>query len=774
MSKPHTKPAEIEYSALHDAITRGETAGELDPDGRWAELGCGCRIHDNDARDWCRACAIHKLHGAGAKFRRYPVGGKTPIDTDLWSKTKVRDTKGCTLKQALKWNENLAILPSSLGCIVVDVDEGGEAAREYVELQLGQPMACYQTSKPGRSHSWYCGQVDSKKNWFHEGEKAGDILCASQYATVRDLSALANGLETLRGELTEAELAPLLGGDSASSRNRGDPGKCVDGNRHLWLNTECFNAGRYGDEARRDWAVGVAIAAGYPKSATETVSARAYQDGQKKGRPSISVTHAALHHRWYAEGVEEWRYATPNGGDTGKWVRWSGTHFRKVGKFQMYQHIRRFVRVEREGMTEKFRAATANLMESSAYAPGVESFNRGALECLLESFDADSECLNTPGGIVDLQTGEIRPHDKPRYYMKVTGVAPQEMDTPVWDKCLQDWFGHHDGLADFMTRLMGYSLRGDNRLHKFVFCFGPGGSGKGRFIKAWERILGNHTGDGYTRKAADSIFLQRKHAEHQTTLAGLVGARLVFVTEVNEGERWNESMLKTVSGGDTITARLMRQDQFDFEPQFLPVVTGNHQPSFTDVGEAMRRRLLLVPFDKTVPMNQRDETLDERLAVELPGILWQAIQGHRAYLEGPREDPLETPVIVREVTDEYFKDNDVLGQFIEEALILRVESMLPPVGKDSPGWTAARQVYYAYRAWCGNTGRNYPETESMFGKKLKERVRREKKGGMFYACTINKDVWPSPDEEAAREAIEAAARADIEAASRRKYLKTAL
>lgn len=104
-------------------------------------------------------------------------------------------------------------------------------------------------------------------------------------------------------------------------------------------------------------------------------------------------------------------------------------------------------------------------------------------------------------------------------------------------------------------------------------------------------------------------------------------ARLVTAQETEEGHRWAGSKIKALTGGDTVTARFMRQDFFSYMPQFKLMIAGNHKPSLRNVDEAIKRRFNLVPFAVTIPENERDPELQEKLKAEWPGILQWAIEG---------------------------------------------------------------------------------------------------------------------------------------------------
>src|SRR4029077_2580350 len=170
---------------------------------------------------------------------------------------------------------------------------------------------------------------------------------------------------------------------------------------------------------------------------------------------------------------------------------------------------------------------------------------------------------------------------------------------------------------------------------------------KSTFISTIARIFGD-----YATVADMSTFISSNVEHHPTDLAKLRGARLVVAQETQKGRRWYETKIKALTGGDKITARFMRQDFFDFVPAFKLFICGNHKPRLTNVDEAMRRRLLLVPFTTQIPPAERNPNLAEKLKAEWPAILRWCIDG---CLEWQRIG-LTPPAIVREATENYLAD----------------------------------------------------------------------------------------------------------------------
>ena len=163
-------------------------------------------------------------------------------------------------------------------------------------------------------------------------------------------------------------------------------------------------------------------------------------------------------------------------------------------------------------------------------------------------------------------------------------------------------------------RCAGYSLTGLTVEHALFFLYGTGANGKSVFCNVVAAIQGD-----YATTAPMDMFMATTGERHPTDLAGLRGARFVSAVETEQGRRWAESKLKLMTGSDPIKARFMRQDFFEFMPQFKLVIAGNHKPAIRNIDEAMRRRFHMVPFTVTIPKAQRDKTLTDRLLAERDG-----------------------------------------------------------------------------------------------------------------------------------------------------------
>jgi putative DNA primase/helicase len=297
-------------------------------------------------------------------------------------------------------------------------------------------------------------------------------------------------------------------------------------------------------------------------------------------------------------------------------------------------------------------------ISKTSFAGGVERFAQAdrAFAVTSDIWDADVWQLNTQSGVVNLRSGIIQPHNPADYITKITSVAPSDT-APTWIKFLKRITNGNQELVDYLQRVAGYCLTGSTREHALFFLYGTGANGKSTFLNAITSAMGD-----YHRTAPIETFTSSNTDRHPTDLAGLRGARLVTAVETEEGRRWAESRIKTLTGGDPISARFMRQDFFEYTPQFKLIIAGNHRPGLRSVDEAIRRRFNLIPFTVTIPPRERDETLGDQLQKELPGILaWMADGCTIWQMRG-----LDPPRIVTDATAAYIESEDAIAAWIED------------------------------------------------------------------------------------------------------------
>jgi putative DNA primase/helicase len=341
-----------------------------------------------------------------------------------------------------------------------------------------------------------------------------------------------------------------------------------------------------------------------------------HRDQLKEIRPP-AFSDDALALRFIDQHKDTLRYVP----SLGKWLRWDDKRWCFDDRLIAYDRMRR---VCRAAAAECNQPKLAKLIASNKTAAAAERFARSDQRIIatVDELDADPWLLNTPRGTVDLRTGEERSHNQSDLLTKITGVAPDaSCPTPVWDAFLARVTDNQPELSAYLQRMAGYSLTGSTQEHALFFLYGLGANGKTTFLNVITACAGD-----YHRTAPIETFTASSVDRHPTELAGLRGARLVTAIETEEGRRWAESRIKSLTGGDKISARFMRQDFFEYTPQFKLIIAGNHKPGLKSVDEAIRRRFNLIPFTVTIPPEERDEALPEKLKAELPGIMQWMIE----------------------------------------------------------------------------------------------------------------------------------------------------
>jgi putative DNA primase/helicase len=212
----------------------------------------------------------------------------------------------------------------------------------------------------------------------------------------------------------------------------------------------------------------------------------------------------------------------------------------------------------------------------------------------------------------------------------------------------------------YWQRIIGLSLlgkvNGDKQLAPIMT--GKGANGKTTALEAVSFALGDYAGT-----AEPALLMAKRGDAHPTGVADLLGKRLVIASETEQDRRFDISLLKRLTGGDTIKARYMRQDFFEFQPSHLVMLSTNHLPRVDDDTEAVWRRIRVVPWVVTIPEDERDDQLGERLQAAADAVLVWAIAGWVDYREHGL-DPTPTPVL--EATGQYKSDSDAIGRFLDE------------------------------------------------------------------------------------------------------------
>jgi putative DNA primase/helicase len=554
--------------------------------------------------------------------------------------------------------------------------------RMLVELRIGGAKGA-QTVFPGSTH-----KTGEKVEWAAHGDPEkvdGAVLRQSvaelaaccvltrawpKVAGIRHSLALVVGGFMARAGLTKARAAHLVetiarqaGDNEPDDRKKAaqDAAQAFHDNKHTYGLTELRES--FGEPV----ADRVAEWLGY-----QGVIA---SDGEDQ---PPAFTDEALALRFADQHAADLRYVAFRSG----WLHYDGKRWQADNTLLAFNCARKLCRTAAKECNEP---NPAKMLASGKTSSAVERLARAdrKLAATNDQWDADQWLLNTPIGVIGLRKGEVRAASPADYMTKLTAVGPGG-ECPVWQQHLLRVMGGDVDLVAYLQRVFGYCLTGVTREHALFFAYGTGANGKSVTINTVAGILND-----YQRTAPVETFTASQTDRHPTDLAGLQGARLVTAIETEEGRAWAESKIKMMTGGDPISARYMRQDFFEYLPQFKLFIAGNHKPALRSVDEAIRRRLHLIPFTETIPVGERDEVLTEKLKAEWPGILKWMIDGCIAW----QWDGLNPPKAVLTATAEYLEAEDAMLAWLED-----------DCERDSQAQESTSNLYSRYRIWADRAG----------------------------------------------------------------------
>lgn len=301
-------------------------------------------------------------------------------------------------------------------------------------------------------------------------------------------------------------------------------------------------------------------------------------------------------------------------------------------------------------------------------------------------FDTDPMLLNCLNGTLDLQTGALRPHAPSDLITRRLDVAYRpDATAPTWDRFITRITNGDPELAVYLQRAAGYSLTGDVSEQCLFFCYGGGSNGKTTFLETLTSLMGNYS----QRAAAEMLMQQRNGGGIPNDVAKLQGSRFVVASEVSEGRRLDESKVKDLTGGDTVTARFMRAEFFNFKPIFKLWMFGNHKPTIRGADNGIWRRLRVLPFLATITEEEKDPHLSQKFKTEMPGILAWCVRGCLDW----QRNGLNSPTTVTVATNEYRADQDMIGAWVDECCII-----------ESGAHEITEKLLENYREWCERNG----------------------------------------------------------------------
>ncbi len=385
------------------------------------------------------------------------------------------------------------------------------------------------------------------------------------------------------------------------------------------------------------------------------------------------------------------------------WMVWARTRYVLDDKSSVLTALMRMVRGL---LTDAVRSQAPDRDEAVKFFMKSESAPRlrGAVS-LAEPMMAVSICemdrgiydINCNNCTIDLRTGIARAHDRRD---RITKLAPVEYDPaarcPQFSTFLDQIFDGNAELIGYVQRLLGMCLTGDiTAQHLWFFC-GSGANGKSTLLGLIGRMMGDYAGT-----APDSLLTLGKD-EHATQLADLQGRRIVVASETETAARLNIQRVKVLTGEETIKARRMRQDFYEFRRTHKIILQTNNRPIIREDSEAVWRRIRVVPFTVTIPPESRDPALSDKLWAEASGILNWLIAGCQGWLANGLQDP----ACVMAATSEYREESDPVREFVQTCC---------DTGRGL--WEFTRNLRAAYEAYCAESG-DKPVNGNIFAEAL--------------------------------------------------------
>jgi putative DNA primase/helicase len=421
--------------------------------------------------------------------------------------------------------------------------------------------------------------------------------------------------------------------------------------------------------------------------------------------------------------------------DLGNWLKFDGVKYVKAdeeAKLTMLAIIRKKIDLAQIYLTGKNQEDKRQKIIRHALASESSPKLKSALEiaqCMLSKsiieFDKDKLLLCVEDGVIDLRRegGGFRKSKPEDYLYKYTRIKfDSYAECPRWKQFLKEIFLNDEKLILFIQKAIGYTLTGLTSAQCFFILYGTGANGKSVFLTVLQWLLGD-----FAISTSMETFKDRSqnNAQIPNDLAALCGKRFVKSTELKEGSRLNEERIKALTGDESIQARFLHKEFFDFFPEFKIWIGVNHRPVIRGTDEAIWRRPKLIPFEAYFPPEKRDENLSNTLKSELPGILLWAIDGCHLW----QQEGLILPEKVEKATSDYREESDVIGEFLSECTI-------QGDGKK----VKAGDLWDAYEKWCGGKA---DIKQTTFGLKVREKgfIKKSSMGYPYYHGIGLVDSW---------------------------------
>ncbi|MDY0003128.1 MAG: phage/plasmid primase, P4 family [Polyangia bacterium] len=399
------------------------------------------------------------------------------------------------------------------------------------------------------------------------------------------------------------------------------------------------------------------------------------------------------------------------------WLKWDGTRYRPCSNGEellaaqdtvrvIYGEARaalRTAKTEEEIARAKARLKAAKALHESKHIFPLVRHAAPQVAVDTSALDSHPYFFNCLNGTLDLHTGKLLAHDRAHRLTKIAGCAyDPEATSPTWDAFLER-VQPSEEVRRCLQRIVGSAMIGEVREHHLIIFHGDGSNGKGTFKDAILALFGDF---GWEMQVEEILASRNGSDRHTTGRADLFGRRFVVTSESGDGAALNEPLVKLLTGGDKITARRMRKDNFSFPPSHTMVIATNSRPRVRGQEHAIWRRLRLFPWNVTIHEEETDPDLPRKLLAELPGILRWAVEGCLIY----QQIGIAPPAEVTRATADYRRNEDALLEWLELSCELGVEHE-----------ATSKELHASYQTWARDAGLSEPMGARGFGLALEQR-----------------------------------------------------
>lgn len=447
---------------------------------------------------------------------------------------------------------------------------------------------------------------------------------------------------------------------------------------------------------------------------TQPQYAKTIIDAQERPQRSFQHTDLGNSERLAYYFGDQIRYVS----DWSSFLFWDGRRWARDRTFEVDRRAAHVVRQLYEGTEADVKWAHES--ESAGKLAAMVNLVRKqpGIPILPQWLDSDPYLLNVRNGTIDLRTGELLACNRRHLITKLADVAyDPDAKCPVWEKFLRRIFDGKQALIDYVQRCVGYSLTGTVGEHVLFLLYGTGRNGKSTFLLTLQALMADY---GHTTNSELLMFTgSRLDAGQQSAIASLKGARLVVASETEEGGKLSETVAKRLTKGDEIEAKFMGKDVFKFMPSHKLWVPTNHRPETKGGDEGLWSMLKPIPFDVTIPAEERDRTLPAKLAGESAGILNWALRGCIEWQARGLGQPKE----IDDAVNAYRAEMDKLAPFIKDCCVV------------GSGRVRISHLRAVYDKWCEETSRT-PINAQKFGKALEQNFPQVHDGSARYRAGL--------------------------------------